>query len=58
MDRVRHATILPFPRSPLGESQAVRSKYPEKWLPDNRTKPIWGDAREAIFKPSGKLSST
>ena len=36
--------------------QAVRPKYSEKWLPDNRTKPIWGDAREtALYRGSGRL---
>jgi hypothetical protein len=55
MDRGRHATILPA-RSPLGEGQAVRPKYPEKWLPDNRTNPIRGDAREtALYRGSGRL---
>jgi hypothetical protein len=34
----------------------VRSKYPEKSLSDNRTKPIWEDGSEtALYRGSGRL---
>jgi hypothetical protein len=40
MDRVRHVTILLFPRSPLGAGQASAAEISRKSLPDNRTRPI------------------
>jgi hypothetical protein len=36
--------------------ETVRSKYPEKSLSDNRTKPIWEDSSEtALYRGSGRL---
>jgi hypothetical protein len=37
-------------------AKTVRSKYPEKSLSDNRTKPIWEDGSEtALYRGSGCL---
>jgi hypothetical protein len=37
-------------------AKTVRSKYPEKSVSDNRTKPIWEDGSEtALYRGSGRL---
>jgi hypothetical protein len=56
MDRVRHATIRSFRDDGSERAKTVWSKYPEKSLSDNRTKPIWEDGSEtAPYRGSGRL---
>jgi hypothetical protein len=53
----RHATRFALSRDDRSErAKTVRSKYPQKSLSDNRTKPIWEDGSEtALYRGSGRL---